>query len=184
MIHLAFRMFDDGKVMAAVAVGLILSVLVSGFVAHRVGGPQRYVMLMLFSAVLVAVAMLQVGRAGGGVLDRNPLVHFSLARISTCSLVGDGGLLRWDDEAKLNVLLYAPLGVFATLASRRPVGALMCIALSAAVLEAVQTLADAGVCTVLDIGHNVAGAAIGVGATVAVQQAVRRFRTYRPASGG
>jgi hypothetical protein len=36
MIHLAFRMFDDGKVMAAMAVGLLLSVFVSRFVAHRV----------------------------------------------------------------------------------------------------------------------------------------------------
>jgi len=59
----------------------------------------------------------------------------------------------------------------------------LCIALFAAVMEAVQTLVDAGVCTALDIGHNVAGAAIGVGATVAAQQTVRRFRTYRPASG-
>ena len=161
-----------------------MSVLVGRLVDRRMRAPQRYVILTLFSAVLVAVAMLQVGRAGGGVLDRNPLAHVSFDRISTCSLVGDGDLLRWDDEAKLNVLLYVPLGVFATLASRRPVGAVVCIALFAAVMEAVQTLVDAGVCTVLDIGHNVVGAAIGVGATVAVQQAVRRFRTYRPASGG
>ncbi len=166
------------------AVGLLVSVLVGRLVDRRVSAPQRYVILTLFSAFLVAVAMLQVGRAGGGVLDRNPLAHISFDRISTCAVVGDGDLLRWDDEAKLNVLLYVPLGVFATLAFRRPVGALVCIALFAAVMEAVQTLVDAGVCTVLDIGHNVAGAAIGVGAAVAVQQTVRRFRTNRPASGG
>ncbi len=140
-------------------------------------------MLMLFSAVLVAVAMLQVGRAGGGVLDRNPLVHFSLARISTCSLGGDGNLFRWDDEAKLNVLLYVPLGVFATLAFRRPVGVLVCTVAFAAGMEAAQALLDAGVCAVVDIGHNVAGAAIAVGAAAAAQQAVRRFRALRPASG-
>ena len=154
-----------------------MSVFVARLVGRRVRVPQRYVVLTLFSAVLVAVAMLQVGRAGGGVLDRNPFAHVSFSRISTCALVGDGDLFRWDDEAKLNVLLYVPLGVFATLASGRSVGALVCIALFAAVMEAVQTLVDAGVCTVLDIGHNVAGAAIGVGATVTVQQALRRFRT-------
>ena len=159
------------------AVGLLVSVLVGRLVARRVRAPQGYVILTLFSAVLVAVAMLQVGRAGGGVLDRNPLGYVSLRRISTCAVIGDGDLLGWDDEAKLNVLLYVPLGVFATLAFRRSVGALLCVALFAAAMEAVQTLVDAGVCTMLDIGHNVAGAAIGVGATVVVQRAVRRLRT-------
>jgi VanZ like family len=178
LIHLATRMLGETKVAIALLVGFAGSVVAGRLLSRRMVAGQAYLVMTIFSVVFVAVAVLQMGRAGGGVLDRNPLSVLSFGRLSRCAhpWIDSGGVFRWDSEAVLNLLLYMPLGVFATLASRRPVATLAVSAALAIVLEALQTVLDAGTCAVMDVTRNVAGLALAAGCTAAGLWIVGRRR--------
>lgn len=168
LFHLAGRYLDEGKSIAAIAIGIVLSVVVSGRVATRTAAPRRYVIATLVSLTVIVVATLQTRRAGGGLLDRNPFAHLSFGRLSSCyhPLIGPAGVFDLGSQATLNVALFVPLGIFATLAFRRPVRVIMGAFALAATLEVIQTIFQLGVCEGLDVTHNVIGAALGVGAAV------------------
>lgn len=69
-----------------------------------------------------------------------------------------------DQNAILNMWLFVPFALFATLATKRTVAVLgSSVALTAAI-ELTQPIAGIGVCETQDFGNNALGAAIGVAA--------------------
>ncbi|WP_327175435.1 VanZ family protein [Streptomyces sp. NBC_01335] len=66
-------------------------------------------------------------------------------------------------EARLNTLLFVPLGLFAVLAYRRPLAALVAGTLGSVMIEAAQLAINAGrQCDLLDLYANTAGTVVGV----------------------
>lgn len=159
----------DGKVIAALVAGFLVSAIVGVILARRTKVSPMLTVLTVFSAVAVAVATLQMGRAGGGVLDRDPLEHISFGALGRCFAVADGGSLVSSNEASLNLLLYVPFGVFATLAFGRPSRVMAWSIALILAMEALQSVLDVGVCSVLDVAYNIAGVALAIVATVAAQ---------------
>ncbi len=182
VFHLAGRYLDEGKSIAAIAVGIVISVVVSGRVSTRTAAPRRYVIATFVSLTVMVVATLQTRRAGGGLLDRNPFNHLSFGRLSSCyhPLIGPAGLFDFGSQAMLNVALFIPFGVFATLAFQRASRVVVWAVLLAIALEFIQTIFDLGVCEVLDVTHNILGAVVGVGAVVVARRPRPRISEISP----
>ena len=175
-IDAAVRLLD-GTSLSALVVGFLLSLLVGVLIARRTSTSPILASLTVFSVVVVAVAMLQMGRAGGGILDRNPFEHLSLGALGRCdTTVGDASALT-SNEARLNLFLYVPFGVLATVTFGRPWRVLAIAVGLILALEALQSILDVGVCSSLDIVTNIVGVALAIAATVAIRRIVGRRRS-------
>ena len=175
-IDAAVRLLD-GTSLSALVVGFLLSLLVGVLIAGRTSTSPILASLTVFSVVVVAVAMLQMGRAGGGILDRNPFEHLSLGALGRCdTTVGDASALT-SNEARLNLFLYVPFGVLATVTFGRPWRVLAIAVGLILALEALQSILDVGVCSSLDIVTNIVGVALAIAATVAIRRIVGRRRS-------
>ena len=175
LIDAALRLLD-GRSLAALAVGFVLSLAVGIVVVRRTGASPVLASLTVFSAVFVAVAMLQMGRAGGGALDRDPLAHFSIGALGRCFPIADGAESLSSNETRLNLLLYVPFGVFATLTFGRPWRALAVSVALILAMEALQAVLDVGVCSALDVVTNLIGVAIAIAVTAVIQWSMRHRR--------
>ena len=174
-IEAAVRLLD-GTVVVALFLGLLVSVPLGVVFARRAGRSPVLMVLTIFSVVFVAVATLQMGRAGGGVLDRDPFDHMSFSGLGRCLSITDGGLRLTSNEARLNLALYMPFGVFATLALGRPWRVLAWSIALILLMEGLQSILDVGICSGVDVVTNVVGVAIAIAATVAIRRLVASLR--------
>ena len=69
-----------------------------------------------------------------------------------------------DENAILNMWLFVPFALFATLATKRTVAVLGSSVVLTAAIELTQPIAGIGVCETQDFGNNALGAAVGVAA--------------------
>ncbi|MER7533853.1 VanZ family protein [Streptomyces sp. NPDC097704] len=99
-----------------------------------------------------------------------------------CSVPEDFAAALVADQALLNIALFAPLGFFLTLSTRRPVTVLPALAVLSGAIEVTQALVPgmARACDVSDLGANALGALAGCLAAVAWR---RRRAAASPAPG-
>ncbi|MEX0427101.1 VanZ family protein [Nocardioides sp. DS6] len=159
----------DPAVQATLAGAGVVLVVAGWLVGRRRGWPGwRCATSALAGAGTALVLATTLARSGGPLeLGRGCLLSPGLSLASP--------------EARLNVLLFVPLALFATLASGRWWAVVLaCVALSAGI-EAVQSVAGTGVCQSSDVLRNglgaLAGAMLGETSRTVVAGAVRLRRS-------
>jgi hypothetical protein len=154
-------------VMAALLVGG----MVAGAAAWALARHNRWrvVPAMLSGFGLTLILALTVAR---GPLPSYPESGVASQAAPFCLI--DGFAPFTDQNAILNMWLFVPFALFATLATNRAVAVLgSSVALTAAI-ELTQPIAGIGVCETQDFGNNALGAAVGVAAGWLLNAMARR----------
>ncbi|MEU9115158.1 VanZ family protein [Streptomyces sp. NPDC048483] len=158
-----------GAVMAALTLVLVVgAVMTHRSVARRTGRPAKATLGVLL-AVAVCLGITLPDQIVGGAAER---LGACVAGASVRTLTGGFA------HHAVNVVLWVPMGLLATLASRRPVAVTLAGSGAWALVELLQTLDPVRSCQPVDWANNTLGVAVGalVGWLVG-----RRRRDPRPA---
>lgn len=161
VIRSAGRLLTEEPTPWVLGAALVLSLVAAPRLAARLDTTRTWAFALLASTGLVLVGVLVVGRGTTLVTDAT----LDVAALRGCGTALRGGLdaTAWTSaEAVLNLLLFVPLGLSATVVFGRPGAVAVALAGLAVVLEATQTLAGIGVCESVDVVRNVIGAGVGV----------------------
>jgi hypothetical protein len=156
LVQQAYAVAADPMVMAA----LIAGGLVAGVCAVVVARRRRWRMLPAILASLgltLIVAMTMV---------RPPLPRYQALGAEAGSApfcVVHGFAPYADSNAILNLWLFVPFALFATLATDRALIVLASAVALTGAIEVVQPITGVGVCETQDFGNNALGALVGVG---------------------
>lgn len=133
---------------------------------RRLGSPSRQ--LLLFAVLL------SLGLILSATLFREPLYGFCLSCLAEPDFWGDWGLPRLADgafgtEVRLNVALFVPLGLTATLLLKAPFRVTGVAVLLSIGIELIQPLLGVGANDLMDLAANSFGAFLGAGAAVLIR---------------